>query len=323
MKLKSIILPSIALSLGLASCSAIYDDLDPCPQGIDISLAFTNNMEGVDRLSSDVHCSNIFIYDGDGNLYGHYDIDDSNHIDLELPAGNYRAVAFGGMRCDEASYDFNTTPGDFHHYSDLLAFLKGTRASEVSARLHDQFHVAGDFTVDADDLNHRSMTLDYIRNTNTVRTILDYSDKSAIRPSDFIVTLTADNYVTDHKNDVVPQGEALTYRPCADGTTAATADSPAQAWMEISTGRLTPSTDARLTISSVSSGKQLFKINLVEYIAKIQEKEMPGVSLAEYLNRQNNWEVKLTVDRDADGIFGLVFYINGWIINLSNTNIDL
>ncbi|MBD5348191.1 MAG: FimB/Mfa2 family fimbrial subunit [Bacteroides sp.] len=323
MKPKSFILPSFALALALSSCNAIYEDLAPCPQGVEISLAFTNNMEGVDRVASDVHCSNIFIYDGNGDLYGHYDLDNSNRIDLELPAGNYRAIAFGGMRCDDASFDFSHHPEDFHNYADLLAYIRGTRAPESNARLHDQFHVASDFSVDADDMTHRSMTLDYIRNTNNIRVGLDYEDGTSINPADFNFSITADNYVTDHANNVIPQGADCVYTPCAQGTTPAAGDARQYAWAEISTGRLTSDSNARLKITSASDGKTLFDVNLVEYIAKIHPAELPGTNLQEYLDRQNNWTVKFSLEPSGDKIAGLVITINGWIINLSNTNVDL
>ncbi len=325
MKLNSIILPSIAV-LALTSCNAVYEDLDPCPKGAEITAVFSKNMSGVDAFAADVHCPKLYLYNTEGNYVGTYEFDENGHLDMELPAGQYHALAFGGMHCEEADYDFNTDFSEVHHYSTIEAYIRGTRAgAEISRRLHPHFHAVTDFTVNDDDNGHQQITMEFTKNTNKIRTVLAYEDGSAISASYFDFSITADNVATDHANNIIPQGQDATYSPHDFGGDVAEVDGKPsnEAWAEMTIGRLEPTTNAVLHVTRKSDGKSVVDLDLVKYFEKIKGSDLGNVSLQDYLDRQDEWVISFTLDQDTEKLAGLTFKINGWILNLSNTNLEL
>lgn len=320
MRLHNILLSAIAIG-ALSSCSALYEDLDPCPHGVDIVTRFTLNMDGVDKCEELVHCTQLLIYGTDGKFYGVYDVEgDSKSI--ELPVGNYRAIAYGGMSCSESSYDYSHDfSGEPHHYTELETFIKGSRAVESSTRLHSQFHGVTTFTVSEEDMQHVLATIDLTHNTNNVRVLLSYSDASQVMASDFDVYITADNAVMGHDNSVKTQGEDVIYRPYADGVIAegaTTSGAPApNTYLDLSIGRLTADSNATLHIVRKSDGKEIWKANLPEYFGKVLEQDTKSMSLQDYLDRKYEWTMEYTLDPETDLLFGLTIKVNGWIIILN------
>ena len=71
MKLNSYILT--LLSAALTSCSAVYEDLEPCPTGADVTLTYCKNMQGSDLFDAQVHCAKLLLYNAEGKIIGEYD----------------------------------------------------------------------------------------------------------------------------------------------------------------------------------------------------------------------------------------------------------
>ncbi|MDE6027468.1 MAG: FimB/Mfa2 family fimbrial subunit, partial [Muribaculaceae bacterium] len=121
MKLTKIknIYPAILLTFVMAltaSCNAIYEDLDPCEQKVRVRFVYDYNMEFADAFRSQVDCLTVMVYDEDGNhisteYAGH---DKTGNEDwrmyLDLPAGQYHLIAYGGIGCEDASFHFETDP---------------------------------------------------------------------------------------------------------------------------------------------------------------------------------------------------------------------
>lgn len=324
MKLKTIILPLITGAC-LASCSAVYEDLDPCPQGANVTLTFYNNVSNTDRFASDVHCAKLLVYNDKGNFVGEYEYNSTNTISVELRAGNYHAIAYGGMSCDLADFDFANSLNDPHHYTDVVTYLLGTR-SESAKNLHPHFHGSGDFTITDDALSFVNTTIDLTKNTNDIHVVLKYSDGSPIDARDFDISISADNAATDHANAILPSGAPVTYRPhtydatravSLSGNSDATRADANTSSASLSLAKLEPSLAARLTVVSNATGEKPVDIDLIDHLDKIRELDMPGASLRDYLERQDSWTLEFTLDPATDLIFGLTIKINSWTIVLN------
>ena len=72
MKLLSLISAGLitAASLSLVSCGAVYEDLDPCPTGVDVRFSYTRNILGVEAFDKSVDCTHVHIYDEQGKYIG-------------------------------------------------------------------------------------------------------------------------------------------------------------------------------------------------------------------------------------------------------------
>lgn len=313
MKLKKLIFylfPAVAF----ASCSAVYEDLDPCPQGADVSLTFTRNMENKDLYDSQVDCAKLLLFDKNDDFYGEYEYTEGRTLRLDLPVGDYKAIVYGGMSCDNTSFLFTTTPGPGLKYHEVETYLRGTRAAESAADLHDHFHGLGAFSVEEDDMTHRPVTVDLTRNTNRFNISLSYSDNSAISASEYSFELTADNSVSNHENSVKPQGAHVTYRPHGVDTDGKTLTA------HLSTPRLTDDLASRLIVRRAGQTDPVVNISLIQYIEKMFKDALPGASLQEYLDREDTWnfEFKLEPDAEDEMHISLTFKINDWTVIINS-----
>lgn len=110
-RLAGALLAFVALSsvcIGTTSCSEVYDDLEECPQGVVLRFVFDHNLEFANAFPSQVDCLSLFIFDREGNLVerrvetSSVLQDEDWRMTLDLPAGDYHAVAYGGLECDKA-----------------------------------------------------------------------------------------------------------------------------------------------------------------------------------------------------------------------------
>lgn len=308
MKLNSYILTLLGAA-ALTSCSAVYEDLEPCPTGADVRLTYCNNMQGSDLFDSHVHCAKLLLYNGEGNFIGEYDYDGGPTMGLDLPVGHYYAIAYGGMSCEDAAYLFSNPLEENHHYTTVETYLRGTR-SELADNLHSHFHGRGEFTVSDEDLTHIATTIDLTKNTNNFHVVLRYSDGTPISASDFDCYITADNSVLDHANNIVAQGTPLTYKPYSYDSTRA--DNILRA--NFTVGRLQNGCDATLRVIPANSSMQGITLDLLKYLDQIKGNDLPGASLDDYLDRQDDWTIEFILNRESDKLFGLTFKINDWTL---------
>ncbi len=312
MKLKGTFILPVTL-LALASCSGFYEDLDPCPQGADVSLTFTRNMLQEDLYDTHVDCAKLLLFDGNDDFFGEYDYVEGRTVNLELPVGDYKAIVYGGMSCENTDFLFTTAPGPGLKYSQVETYLKGTRGSESNRKLHDHFHGLGEFSVEENDMSHRPVTIDLTKNTNNFNVTLSYSDGSAISESNFRFELLADNHVSNHENTVQKQGTQVTYAPHDLTSTSSGKEITAH----ISTPRITLDPSSVLNVYKTGSATPILSIPLIQNIEKIHQDALPGSSLQEYLDREDTWNFEFTLDPESDKFTGISFKINDWVVIIS------
>ena len=146
----AVLLAAPALA-ALSSCGSVFDDLDPCPRGISLRFVYDYNMEKANAFPSQVDCLTLHIYDADGNFVATHTettdalSDEGYRMTIDLPAGDYHAVAYGGIECQDASFAHNVPPVSGTRYTDIAMAIK---PAHIGTRLHDLFHGAIDFTVE-------------------------------------------------------------------------------------------------------------------------------------------------------------------------------
>ena len=93
------------------SCGSVFDDLPPCRSGVELRFIFDHNMEEANSFHKQVDCLTLYLYGSDGRLIATYGEDsgalasEDYRMDIDLDPGHYRAVAYGGMRCADASFE--------------------------------------------------------------------------------------------------------------------------------------------------------------------------------------------------------------------------
>ena len=57
-----------SMGFALTSCESLYEDLDPCPQGVRLRFIYDYNMDWANAFPSQVDCLTLHVYDEAGNF---------------------------------------------------------------------------------------------------------------------------------------------------------------------------------------------------------------------------------------------------------------
>lgn len=335
------LLGAVAAASGVASCDAVYDDLDPCPTGAELRFVYDYHMERGNAFMYNVDCLTVYFYDTSGHLVetrtetGSCLADEDWRMAVELPAGTYRAVAYGGMACGEASFEHPSgIPQTGSVINDLGAALK-TGQHDGTGRgyaLHDHFWGATEFTVTGTSPEPDKATVEMRKNTNNIRIVLQHLNGEPVDPERFDFTLIADNTRMGADNSLVRAGETL-YKPWAKGTTdlgmLPDGTTLQNAYAQISTSRLVENVEAnpRIRVSRVlregeadtrSGDDTVLDLDLI-WLIKLarQQHDVKDMELQEYLDRESRWSFIFLLDKN-DNYYSLRIKVNDWEVRINN-----
>ncbi|PWB06505.1 FimB/Mfa2 family fimbrial subunit [Paramuribaculum intestinale] len=310
----------------VTSCdSAIYDDLEPCRVGAELRFVFDYNMEFANAFPSQVDCLTLYIYDGNGNYVAtrietsEVLADENWRMVIDLPAGDYHLIAYGGTACEEAAYT-TATPQAGHHYTAMGHEMKAER---VGTHLHDLYYGSLDMTVSDKDNEYTLATLPMMRDTNTLRILLQQLNGDPLDDNDFVWEITDDNTRHAHDNSVVPAG-GVTYAPWTTGTVATGIDEAGNeavlAYSEMSTGRFVTGNSPRLKVKKADDGSEIINIPLVNYLLLYKSEKFNKMSDQEYLDREHHWNMIFFLDANKHWVNTQVV-INDWVVRINNADL--
>lgn len=319
-----------AAALSLPSCDRLHEDLEPCVTGIRLRFVDTENMDESNRFYKQVHCLNLFVYDAQGNFLEsrsalREEIEDENwRMDLNLPAGQYKLLAYGGMDCEDASFSFTSNPATTL-MQDLMVRLDPQFASPSNdIPLHYLFYGDLDFVVPEAgiDTSYEEAKLEMMKDTNDIRIILANENGLPTDASDFDFNIICDNSLMNYQNNIVPTSPT-TYWPWASGNSEVGLTengSPATvAWAEISTARFVLHNPTTLLITRKSDGSEVVRLPLLN-ILMLYKSERPQYrtwTAQQFLDRESRWN--LTFFLTADGRWlETKIVVNDWIVRINN-----
>ena len=152
--------------MGLSSCNSIFTDQSHCPKGLALSFRYEYNMEYVNSFHKKGDCLSLFVFDDSGRLVGRYDetgeaLRSEDYVmNLSLDEGRYTLLAYGGIACEDASFELSGFPSKalLPSVADLRLSLKGD-VHESSSSLHPLFYGLNyvDVTGKADGQEHQQL----------------------------------------------------------------------------------------------------------------------------------------------------------------------
>ena len=94
----------LAVAALLSSCHGIYNDLEPCSQGVRLRFVYDYNMEYANAFHSQVDCLALLVYDEQGNyLVTYIGTGDELKDDLFFVQGGSRhRFNHAGFACRDA-----------------------------------------------------------------------------------------------------------------------------------------------------------------------------------------------------------------------------
>lgn len=327
-----------AATLSLSGCSAIYEDLDPCPPtGASVRFVYDYNMEFANAFPAQVDCLNLHVYDENGAFVASFSestaalADEGYRMTLDLPEGHYHLVAHGGLACENSSFAPVKTPEAGHLHTDLSVAMHPHCLSDDSHRnLHKFFYGALDIDIVTENMTDATVRM--MRNTNDIQIALQHIHGSPVDVKDFNFAIYDDNTLFRHDNEIIPAGE-VKYTPWATANRAtgtvddngSRADGQTEvqvALAELSVSRLVTYNRPRLHITRASDGSTVVDIPLINYMLLYKSHNIDNMSDQEYLDRENQWNFLLFLDETQNDLWiNNIIRVNDWTVRLNDVQL--
>lgn len=331
-------LAAVALIVGATSCDAIYEDAVPCESGVELRFIYDYHMERGNAFMYNVDCLTVHIYDNAGNHImtttetSNVLADEDWRMKLDLPNGSYRAVAYGGMECEESSFEHTAglpTPGTSH--DNLGVNLKAGLHDAIGREnpLHDHFWGAVDFTVTGGSLEREKVTVEMRKNTNNIRIVLQHLNGEPVDPDMFDFYVTADNTHMAADNSLISRGNTV-YTPWTKGQTdmgiLPDGTTLSNAYAQISTSRLVenPGSNPRIRVTTNDATRAedddntVLDLDLISLVKMArQQHEVNDMPLQEYLDRESRWSFIFLLDKN-NTYYSLHIKVNDWDVRFNH-----
>lgn len=331
---------------GLSSCDgAIYDNLAPCPEGLKLRFVYDYNMEFANAFHSQVHCLTLFVYDEQGRCMAQRtenaaDVlsDENYRMTLDLPAGKYTCVAYGGMECAESSFSFKPAPEKGALLTDLRVEMK---PDAPGTDLHQMFYGSTTVEVPNGATDYTEATLPMMKDTNNLRILLQHLSGKPVNVDDFKFTVTENNTLFNYDNALLPApmidfdpwvtGQITTgeYDPDSDGGDHQSEPGVTLAYAEFGLSRLVvpqkdPSTglrvSPRLIITRAADGAKVVDIPLIDYLLLLKSDRYKSMGAQEFLDRESRWSMIFFLDK-ANHWVSTHIVINDWVVRINNAEL--
>ncbi len=311
--------------ISFSACNSIYDDeLPPCPQGLALRFIYDYNMEYANAFPQKVDCLTLYIYDSEGNFIttrtetGEVLKNESYRMELnDLEEGDYHFVAYGGLACPQASFAVVNPPTQGSPLAELSTKMK-YEGDTSDKHLHDFFFGSLKASVQKDVvLEH---TLPMMKNTNSIRVVLQQLSGQPVSDKDFSFRIVDDNALFASDNNVL-KNDTLTYLPWAQGQRTVGGDEEGNgavtvAYAELSTSRLVTTNGPRLIVTRQADDKVIINIPLNEYLLLMKSDVYTQMGAQEFLDRESEWTLMFFLDAAHEWVKTQIV-VNDWVVRLN------
>ena len=311
------------------SCNALYDDLDPCPQGVRLRFVYTYNMEFANAFPSQVDCLTLLVYDENGVFVDSFtetsDVlsDENWRMTIDLAPGKYRFQAWGGLADENASFHFSSQPDTTPMQNLQVAIDADCMTSPTGTRLHPLFYGDLEMEVPTQSTNYVEGTVEMMKDTNNLRILLQNLSGEPADGDDFVFTITDDNTLLGYDNLPIA-GNQYTYYPWTTGQESAglldNGKEALLAFAELSTSRLMAGANATLLIQRKEDMHTVAQIPLINFLLLLKSQEFSNMGAQEFLDRESRWNMVFFLDQSGAWISTYI-KINDWIVRINNAEL--
>lgn len=343
----------IGLGFAVTSCDkSIYDYEGDCSVNYRVAFRYNRNMNWADAFAHEVGSVHLYAFDTEGTLVWHNSergealAAEGYAMPLDLPAGDYRLVAWCGLDNDGKRPETFSVPevrvGETR-IEDLRCRLNreydgATAYSE--AKLCPLFHGMKNVSLPTnDDGGDYTFTMDLTKDTNHVRIILQHLSGEDVNVNDFNFRIEEENGLMNYDNALLSD-EMIEYRAYdkKEGTAGLGIDdypeigksqpasprtsivSVSVAIADLSIARLTEGRKTFLTVETVD-GKTSARIPLTDYALKLKDGYDEEMTDQDYLDRQDEYALTFFLN-DSDRWIETSIIINSWKVVISDVDIE-
>lgn len=317
----------LAAAFGLTACnnSFIFEDEGDCDPKYRVKLRYDYNMKYADAFASEVDHVTVNVVDSDGNIvYTHQEsgkqlkADDYEIVlDQALKPGKYKLHAWCGSGAEPGNSSFMVHP------AETLEDLKCTLLPDPDASGSDRAEISGadgqhiqrplgnlyhgltqDLDFPEDEGVHR-YTIPLVKNTNSVKVMIQHLNDATLHGEDFEFTLTSKNARMAHDNSII-ESDPVTYHAwdvrtyggeiAPDPGSELSGGTHAAIVAEYTIGRLMADEEVRLEARRKSDGQVAFSVDMVELALVLKSANLKDMDDQEFLDRQDDYNFIFFLD---------------------------
>lgn len=326
--------------LALHACnSAIYDDEGDCSVNYRVKFRYDYNMKFADAFAHEVNTVTLYLLDTNGKVVwqgteqGEALSKEGYAMTVDVEPGQYSLLAWCGTS-DKGSFSIpETTVGkelactlNRQHGVDGTAFVDASHGD-----LDRLFHGWLPDQVFGDTEGTYTYTVPLVKDTNSVRVVLQHLSGDPVDKDKFTFFITDNNGSMGWDNELLPD-EQITYYAWHTDSGEAGVDTQVResgmptravfsaAIAELTVPRLVKGQETRLTVSNKEKGEIVFSIPLIDYALLVKGFYNRDMDDQEYLDRQDEYDMVFFLD-EGDRWLDTYIYINSWKVVLQNTGL--
>lgn len=336
----------------MVSCdSIIYSDLAPCKIEQKLKFISDYNLLGVDAFSKTVSSVSVVAFDAAGIAVWSYKESgdalkaDGYAIDLTdkgCPSGTLTFVAWCGLDnrhlgATEESFTIPEAIIGETHIDELQCRLNRTTDTSAGKAisdkdLHPLYHgilrnvTVSDPEIFTDNIEE-TFTIPLIKDTNSVRVILQNLSGNDLNPQDFTYTIEESNGLMNYDNSLRPD-ETILYRHWQrpGGSSGVEIENGSTinvnvAMADLTVARLMADRKSYLTIKYEPENRTVARVPLTDYALLVKDHYTGDMDDQEYLDRQDHYSLTFFIDNNHNWI-SAVIYINSWKVILDNVEFE-
>ena len=266
----------------LSSCTNLYEDLPECR--LFVKFKYDYNMLYADAFHTQVDKVELYVFDKDGKYLfkqseeGAALVTGSYLMEVELPVGEYQFMAWAGAH---DSYDITSmTPGS-STITDMKLQLIREESFIIKHELEPLWYgeiIKVNFT----GTTHQTETINLIKDTNKVRFVFQgyREDSWQVNVNDYDYEIIESNGHLAHDNSLLDD-DVLSFQPYITEQV-----SPYSAAVELNTMRLMANRQTRFVVTEKATGKKVFNINLIDYLAMTK---LGGNKIIFFFSEAESW----------------------------------
>ncbi|MCD8313476.1 MAG: FimB/Mfa2 family fimbrial subunit, partial [Bacteroidales bacterium] len=296
-----------------------------------VRFRYDYNMKWADAFAHEVESVTLYLIDQSGSVVwqrteaGSALAEEGYAMEVDVDPGQYSLLAWCGTK-DNGSF---TVP-EASAATGLTCTLNTKTDSEGGAyvdgevdRLYYGYLADQEFT---DEEGTHVYTVDLVKDTNTIRVVLQQTSGEYVDKDDFTFKITADNGFMDWDNSLL-ENDGMTYYAfyTAQGeaeidTKAATRATFSAAIAEFTIGRMVLGRNLRLTVVNNAAEDEddaVFSIPLTDIAVMVKGYYNQSMSDQEYLDRQDEYDLVFFLDEGYRWVTNYI-YINSWKLILQD-----
>lgn len=338
--------PLVCLSALSACNSWLYEEEGDCSVNYRLKFRYDRNLKWADAFANEVSSVHLYAFDKSGMLAWQREeqIDPmaaaEYSVSLGLPAGDYRLLAWCGLRNDgerEESFSVPEARIGETHIGQLQCALNraySQAGAYCDERLYRLFHGMMDVSLPSDDDGGSyDYTMYLTKNTNHVRVILQHLSGEDVDVSQFNFRIEDENGLMAHDNDLL-EDENITYLPwrLQNGEAGVGKDDARAiiyakgAVADLTVGRMMETHREKMFLTITGrEGGMVARIPVIDYalLAKdyYEEEYKHKMTDQEFLDREDDYVITLFLDEHNRWISSQIL-IHSWRVIPSDVEIE-